>query len=74
MGGRSQRQPENNWLAQRQPHDARHLRLLQVILHKPTAILHVSGAPGAVAAAMELHKTKSAVLGPDEKNFVVARH
>ena len=31
--------------------------------HKVQAI---SGAPGAVAAAMEQHKTKSAVLGPDE--------
>ena len=26
----------------------------------------ISGAPGAVAAAMEQHKTKSAALGPDE--------
>ena len=67
MGDRSQRQPDKTFGGWTTDHRT---TLIDFGICHPCSTSHIaqaiSGAPGAVAAAMEQHKTKSAVLGPDE--------
>ena len=67
MGDRSQRQPDktfSGWTTDNRT------TLVDFGVCHPCSTSHIaqalSGGPGAVAAAMELHKTQSAVLRPDE--------